>query len=114
MFKEVKEFDYITVSEAKELMEKIAEVRQKKGELLYETRRALKHLRTFAKLPSDKAREVVEELMKLPFVSKETAVKIVDMMPQNPDEVRLIYAKEKVTLKAEDIESILEILNRYR
>jgi DNA-directed RNA polymerase subunit F len=64
MFKEVKEFDYITIAEAKELMEKIAERRQKKAELLFETRRALKHLRTFARLPADKAKELVESAPK--------------------------------------------------
>jgi len=114
MFKEVKEFDYITISEAKELMEKIAEKRQRKSELLYETRRALKHLRMFAKLPSEKAKELVEELMKLPYVNKEIAVKIVDIMPRNFDEIRMIYVRDKTTLKTEEMEKILEILDKYR
>jgi len=115
MFKEVKEFDYITISEAKELMERIAEERQKRAELLFETRRALKHLRTFARLPAEKAKELVEELLKLPQVpNKEIAVKIVDIMPRIPDEIRIIYAKDKITLTPEEIEQILEVLDRYR
>jgi len=115
MFKEVKEFDYITIAEAKELMEKIAEQRQKKAELLFETRRALKHLRTFARLPADKAKELVEELLKLPQVGKkEIAVKLVDIMPRIADEVRIIYAKEKITLKPEEIQEILDVIDKYR
>ena len=115
MFKEVKEFDYITIAEAKELMEKIAERRQKKAELLFETRRALKHLRTFARLPADKAKELVEELLKLPQVGKkEIAVKLVDIMPRIADEVRIIYAKEKITLKPEEIQEILDVIDKYR
>jgi DNA-directed RNA polymerase subunit F len=115
MFKEVKEFDYITIAEAKELMEKIAEHRQKKAELLFETRRALKHLRTFARLPADKAKELVEELLKLPQVGKkEIAVKLVDIMPRIADEVRIIYAKEKITLKPEEIQEILDVIDKYR
>jgi len=115
MFKEVRSFEYITISEAKEIMEKIAAKRQEEAELLFETRRALKHLRTFAKLPADKARELVSELMKLPQVgSKELAVKLVDIMPRVPDEVRVIYAKEKVTLTPEQIQEILEVIDRYR
>ncbi len=115
MFKEVKEFEYITISEAKEIMEKIAKERQKEAELLFETRRALKHLRTFAKLPADKAKELVEELMKLPQVGrKDLAVKLVDIMPRIPDEVRIIYAKERFTITSEQIEEILEILDKYR
>ncbi len=115
MFKEVKEFEYITISEAREIMEKIAERRREEAELLYETRRALRHLRTFSKLPADKAKKLVEELLKLPQVGKkELAVKLVDIMPRVPDEVRIIYAKERFTLTQEQIEEILEIIDKYR
>ncbi len=115
MFKEVKEFDYITISEAKEVMERIVKERQERAELLFETRRALKHLRTFAKLPADRARELVEELMNLPQVpKKEIAVKLADIMPRVPDEVRIIYAKERFTLTPEQIQEILDVIDKYR
>ncbi len=115
MFKEVKEVEFITIAEAKEIMEKIAKERQERAELLFETRRALKHLRTFAKLPADKAKELVEELMKLPQVPRrDIAVKLVDIMPRIPDEVRIIYAKERFTLTPEQIQEILDVIDRYR
>ncbi len=115
MFKEVRDFEYITISEAKEIMEEIAKKRQEEGELLFETRRALKHLRTFAKLPADKARKLVEELMNLPQVGrKDLAVKLADIMPRIPDEVRVIYAKERTTLTTEQIQEILDVLDKYR
>ncbi|HDN74301.1 MAG TPA: RNA polymerase Rpb4 [Archaeoglobus sp.] len=115
MFKEVKEFEHITISEAKEIMEKIAKERQKDAELLFETRRALKHLRTFAKLPPELARKAVDELVKLPQVGrKDLAVKLVDIFTRTPDEVRIIYAKERFTISSEQIEEILEILEKYR
>jgi len=115
MFKEVKMFDYITIAEAKETMEKITKERQEKAELLFETRRALKHLRTFAKLPADKAKELVEELMKLPQVPRrDIAVKLTDIMPRIPDEVRIIYAKERFTITSEQIQEILDIIEKYR
>ncbi|MEM0203212.1 MAG: RNA polymerase Rpb4 family protein [Archaeoglobaceae archaeon] len=114
MFKEVKSFEYITISEAREIMEKIAKQRQENAELLFETRRALRHLRNFSKLSAEKAKKLVEELMQLPQVGrKDLAVKIADIMPRVADEVRVIYAKER-TLTNEEIEQILEIVNRYR
>lgn len=114
MFKEVKKFEYITISEAREIMEKIAKERQEKAELLFETRRALRHLRNFSKLNAEKARMLVEELKKLPQVDKEDlAVKIADLMPRIPEEVRIIYAKER-NLSNEEIEQILEVVNKFR
>ena len=114
-FKEVLDFHYITISEAKEVMEKISEERRAVAELTFETRRALKHLRLFSKLPSEKAKELVSELRKLPQVEREDiAVKIADIMPRIRDEVRIIYAKEKITLTPEQIDEILEVVNRFR
>lgn len=114
MFKEVKNFEYITIAEAKEIMEEIAKKRQEKADLLFETRRALKHLRTFSKLDAKKAKKLVQELLKLPQVAKpELAVKIADIMPKVADEVRTIYMKEK-TLSNEEIEQILEIVEKFR
>ncbi|MBO8182876.1 MAG: RNA polymerase Rpb4 [Archaeoglobus sp.] len=114
-FKEVIEFDYITISEAKEIMEEIAKKRQEKADLLYETRRGLRHLRNFAKLPPEQAKELVEELEKLPQVGrKDLAVKITDLMPEIPDEIRTIFAKERYNITAEEIEEILEIVDKYR
>jgi len=113
MFKEVKEVEYITISEAKEIMEKIIEGRQEK--LLFETRRALRHLRTFARLSSEEAKALVNDLIKLPQVPrKDIAVKLVDIMPRVPDEVRIIYAKEGYTLTPEQIQEILDIIDKYR
>lgn len=114
-FKEVIEFQYITISEAREIMEKIVEERKNISDLTFETRRAMKHLRLFSKLPADKARELVEELEKLPQVKRrEIAVKLADIMPRIRDEVRIIYAKERMTLTPEQIDEILEVLNKYR
>jgi DNA-directed RNA polymerase subunit F len=115
MFKEVKEFQYITISEAREIMEKIVSKRQEEAELLFETRRALRHLRNFSKLPAEKAKALAEELEKLPQVGRhDLAIKIADLMPRIPDEVRVIYAKERMTLTPEQIEEIIEVIDKYR
>ncbi|MCS7144792.1 MAG: RNA polymerase Rpb4 [Archaeoglobaceae archaeon] len=114
MFKEVRNFEYITIAEAKEIMEEIAKKRQEKADLLFETRRTLKHLRTFAKLNAKDSKKLVQELLKLPQVGKlELAVKIADLMPKIADEVRAIYMKER-TLSNEEIEQILEIVEKFR
>jgi len=114
-FKEVRDFEYITIPEAKEIMEKISEERKKSAELLFETRRALKHLRTFSKLKADEAKKLVEELVSMDAVGRrEIAIKLVDIMPKTPDEIRTIFAKERFTLTPEQIREILRVIDRYR
>lgn len=114
MFKEVRSFEYITIAEAKEIMEEIAKRRQEKADLVFETRRALRHLRAFSKLKAENAKKLVQELLKLPQVGKlEIAVKITDIMPKVADELRAIYMKER-TLTNEEIEQILEVVDKFR
>lgn len=114
-FKRVREFDYITMAEAKEVMEKVTAERMKESELLFETRRSMNHLRTFSKIPADQALQLVDELLELPQVGrKDLAVKLVDIMPQIIDEVRTIFAKERFTLSTEQLKEILEVIDKYR
>ncbi len=114
MFKEVLDFEYLTISEAKEILEKIVEKRRKVAEVGFETRKTLHYLRTLSRLPAEKAKELVKELLKLPFVTEVIAIKIADILPEIPDEVRLIYAKEGITVSPEEIQKILDIVEKYK
>jgi len=114
-FKRVKEFDYITIAEAKEIMEEVISKRKEGAELLFETRRAMNNLRKFSKIPAEDAKKLTEELMSLPQIGrKDLAVKLVDIMPRVPDEVRTIFAKERFTITPEQIKEILDIIDKYR
>ena len=113
-FKEVIEEQPLTIPEAKEILEKAVEERKKvKEDLTYETRRALEHLTLFSKLSPEKAKKLLEDLLALGIKKKEIAIKIVDVIPRTPDELRAIYAKERFTLTQEEIEKILETVEKH-
>ena len=46
-------------------------------------------------------------------MSPETMIKILNLTPKNPDELRMIFAREKFSLKDEEIKKILEIVKKY-
>ncbi len=96
----------ITASEAR----KILEEREKKGELNYEQKTALDHLSKFVKLKPEKAREALEELSKLDKIKPETGVKIVDTLPENEEDIRAIFAKERYVLTKEEMGKILKAI----
>jgi DNA-directed RNA polymerase subunit F len=98
----------LTLAEVKEFLEEEA----KKRELTTEQRYALEHAKTFAKISAKKARQLVEDLKKLPFVTESSACKITDMLPQHPDDVRAIFYKERFTLKDDDIEKVLALVGK--
>jgi len=100
---------YLTLAEVKELLLEENE----KRELNVLQKSSLIHAEEFARLKKDDAQKLVEELISLEFVDEKHAVKIADILPIHPDQVRAIYYKEKIVLPPEDIKKILDIVAKY-
>jgi DNA-directed RNA polymerase subunit F len=101
---------YLTLSEVKDILTKENE----KRELNNLQKSALAHAEEFSKLSVEDSRKLVEELMQLDFVDEKHAVKIADILPIHPDQVRVLYTKEKIVLPPDDVKKILDIVAKYR
>ncbi|HTW39929.1 MAG TPA: RNA polymerase [Thermoplasmata archaeon] len=75
---------------------------------------ALQHAELFARLTTKATDELVTELRTLPFVDAAVAVKVADVMPQYPEEIRLLFSKERVVLDEAQIARLLEIVAQHR
>lgn len=75
---------------------------------------ALQHAELFARLEPDDADKLVAELKALPFVDTALATKIADVLPQYPEEIRLLFSKERVVLDEEQIAKLLELTAQHR
>ena len=106
--KKVIEADPITIAEVKRMLEDLS----KEYELTYEQNLALDHVTKFSKIDEESAKKMVEELAE--NFKKTQAIKIADVMPEDMADLRLLFAKERGTYKKEDLEKILEIVNKYR
>ena len=106
--KKVTDTDPITIAEVKEMLGGLSE----HYELTYEQNLALDHVTKFSKLDEEAAKELVEELSEL--IKKTQAIKVADIMPEDMADLRLIFAKERGSFKQEDMEKILEIVDKYR
>jgi len=106
--KKVVETDPITISEVKNMLEEFSE----SHELTYEQNLTMDHVSKFSKLDTEPAEKLVGELLEI--VKKKYAVRITDIMPEDLADLRLIFAKERVPIKKEDLEKILEIVKKYQ
>jgi DNA-directed RNA polymerase subunit F len=119
--KEILDESSLTLAEAKALLDALrtrdagAEVREgeEEVEMRYERRKASEHTTKFAKLGAKESRALIRELLQLPKMKEEIAIRMVDIMPKSPNEVRAIYAKERFTLTEADIETILDLVAQY-
>lgn len=101
--------EYLSVGEVKKLLEK----EKKKRELSPEQKIALEHAKQFTKLDSKKLKKLRDELEKYEFVSSANAARLADILPTHPDDVKIIFAKERFTLESKDIEQILKTVRKY-
>ncbi|WNY25261.1 RNA polymerase Rpb4 family protein [Methanolapillus millepedarum] len=113
--KEVLNEEFLTLAEVKEMLTQIMEERREESdeEQVYEFRKALSHAEIFAKLSADDAKELVGKLLEFEKMKPVIAVRITDILPQSRDELRSIYAKEKFTLKEEELDAILDAVRQY-
>ncbi|MEM5843673.1 MAG: RNA polymerase Rpb4 family protein [Candidatus Aenigmatarchaeota archaeon] len=99
----------ITNAEAKEILEN----RAKEVELKYEQKNALEILRKFVKLDSEKAKKLAEELKKIEKLRERQIVEIINFLPEDKDELRVVLHKEYNSFTPEEIDMILEIVKKY-
>lgn len=115
IFKEILDEEYLTTSEVKGLLEDIEQERSldEEREFPYELARSIEHVNRFATLAPEESREMVEELLELQKVDEATAFKIVDLLPQDRDELRAIYAQERYSLSGDELDEILDVVAKY-
>jgi DNA-directed RNA polymerase subunit F len=115
IFKEILDDEYLTTSEVKEVLEEIESERalDEEREMRYELTRAVEHVNRFGVLDPEESRELVEKLQALDKVTEETAFKIADLLPQDRNELRAVFAKERYALDGEELDEILDIVAQY-
>lgn len=106
---ELRDEKFVTWSEAKKILDK----KSKEKELGYEQKNALEHLRKFSKLTDKSTNEIIEELNKIGKLKERHIVSIVNMLPSDMDEIRMLFANEIITLSDEDKKKILSIVKKF-
>jgi DNA-directed RNA polymerase subunit F len=100
---------FVSLAEALKMLEKESE----KRELGYEQKLALAHSQQFSKLSAEDSDKLRAELMKMEHMTESLAYKIVEVLPNHPDDVRVIFSKERHTLNPEETEKIMEAVRKY-
>ena len=115
IFKEKVDEEHLTISEAKELLSEVEadHAADEDREMRYELARAIEHVNRFALLTPEESRELVEELLELEKVDEATAYKIADLLPQDRDELRAVFAQQRYSLSGDELDDILNVVAKY-
>ena len=97
---------YITISQSKEIF---INSRRNYEEMPYELSCALNYLEKFAKLSAEEAEKLLNELRSL-GLDERTSVKIVDLLPKDEEDLKVIFYKSDLP---ENTEEILNTVRKY-
>lgn len=98
----------VTAIDAKEIMNK----REKEGELVYEQKICLEYLDKVIHIKN--VEELVEELKKITILRPRHIALIVNILPDTEDEVNMLFSKELVNLKKDEINQIVEAVKKFK
>ncbi len=99
----------VSLSEVKQLLTKEG----KQRELSTEQKVALDHAQKFSNMDQEKVKKLHKDLTGLGFISEQNVVKIMDLLPATPEDVRLVFSKERLTPEKKQIEQIIETVLKY-
>ena len=107
---QVKDEKFISWADAKKILEKRTE---DVGELTYEQKNALEHLKRFSKLSAKKITDMIEHLKKIEKLKDRQIMSIINMLPQTDEEIKMLFANEMVELTDDDQKKILSFVKKF-
>lgn len=105
----VTEDKLVPAVEAKALLK----TREKEQELGYEQKNALESLNKHCKLSTKKAKEMEEELRKISRLRDRHVVAVMDHMPQDMDDLRVLFSGDVISLPEEDKKAVLAVVKKF-
>jgi DNA-directed RNA polymerase subunit F len=100
----VNESEFVNIPQVKVILESVQEGR----ELNYEQKLALEHATYSVRTTPEAAMALVAKLMEHERITESLAYKIIEIWPTHIDDVKAIFAKERFTLKEDEVEAILQ------
>ncbi len=94
-------------------VKRILEAKAKEKKLGYEQNNVLEHLRKFCKLSKKNAEQMIENLSKIEKLKDKHVMTIVNNLPEDLDDLRLLFTNERITISQDDKKKILEIVKKF-
>ncbi|HTY46493.1 MAG TPA: RNA polymerase Rpb4 family protein [Methanomassiliicoccales archaeon] len=100
----------VSLAEVKGILES---EQKERAELTNEQKISLDHATRIAKLSQQDAKRLYDDLKSFDFVSDPVAIKIVDLLPAYPEDMRALFAKERLILDKKQIDQLLSAVKKY-
>jgi len=95
-----------------ETKERLKDIKKRDTELGIKATKSFEYLTTFVHLDKKQADELASKInaLNIPRLRDRHIVKIIDMMPQDLDSIKIIFTGDNITIKPEDLKRILDVI----
>jgi DNA-directed RNA polymerase subunit F len=100
---------FVSWHDAKKILEKNA----REKELGYEQRNALEHLRKFSKLAQKDRDDMMAHLDKIERLKDKHKMAILDLLPKDDEELRMLFSNDIITVSDEDKKKIISVVKKF-
>ncbi len=106
---ETKSEKFVTSYDALRILKR----KSKEGELNYEQKNALDYLSKYYKAAEKEIKSLVEGIGKMEKLNEKHIVSIVEMMPRDEDDLRLLFANDRIVLSDDEKKKILSVVKKH-
>lgn len=95
-----------------EAKDKLAAIKKRDEEVGSKATKAFEYLTTFVHMNKKQADQLAAKIAELniPRLRDRHIVKIIDMLPQDLDSLKVIFTGDNITIKPEDLKRILDVI----
>ncbi len=92
--------------------EKLKEIKKRDTELGTKASKSNEYLAAFVHIEKKKADDLAAKInaLNIPRLRDRHVVKIIDMMPQDLESLKVIFTGDNITIKPEDLKRILDVI----
>ena len=99
-----------------EVNKSLADIKKRDGELTFRTNKAEEYLNDFVKLSDEKALELKKKLenLKISRLKNDQIIKIVDLLPDEVDDLKTILSGYTLSLSKKDMEKVVAVVKEFK
>ncbi len=103
----------ITMAEVKK---SLADIKKRDNELNFRANKSEEYFNDFVTLGVDKVKDLKKKLnaLKISRLKEDQIVKIIDLLPEQVDDLKAILAGYTLTLSKKDMESVVAVLKEFK
>ncbi|MBW2963156.1 hypothetical protein KY306_00065 [Candidatus Woesearchaeota archaeon] len=99
-----------------EVKKSLADIKKRDGELNFRANKAEEYLNDFVKLSDEKSLELKKKLesLKISRLKDDQIIKIVDLLPEDVDDLKTILSGYTLSLSKKDMEKVITIVKEFK